>query len=147
MVLSTMKRLAGTWLFTGSRPLAGIWDIITWWEVRRIAYNLIVAIAGIITSATAIAGAAIAEYYTGESLAVPDPPIAVVFWVVSYAIGANVCYTGGWVAELIVFKLRPADRESFARVTFFLGIAFSVLFTLFIGFLFAVLDILFIVMH
>ncbi len=43
---------------------------------------------------------------------------------------ANVCYTGDWVAELVVRRLWGPAAGAFSEIAFALGIAVSVLLTL-----------------
>ena len=42
---------------------------------------------------------------------------------------ANVCYTGGWLAELAVRSARGLEAGRFGEITFTLGILFSVALT------------------
>jgi hypothetical protein len=72
----------------------------------------------------------------------PDPPLFVVFGVFAYGIGANICYTGGWVAEIAGRKQRRGRAGEFAEKTFALGLLFSVLLTLAPAVLIAILFIL-----
>lgn len=53
--------------------------------------------------------------------------------VIIYAVMANVCYTGGWVTELIVEKVWPEDGKSFGMIAFALGLVFSMFLTLLPG--------------
>lgn len=57
-------------------------------------------------------------------------PGLVVLVVLIYGICANLFYTFGWIAELIVRKVWPGEAERFATTTFALGLAFSVLLTI-----------------
>ena len=129
MVALIQKILA--WRFFSRRKEAsGIFDIIKWWEARRIPYNLIVGAAGVFTLAVIIAVAAIASEKFGEPLGWPDPPIFAVFAVIAYGIGANVCFTGGWIAEIIAGKLWKERAGAFGEISFAFGLVFSVLLTL-----------------
>jgi len=47
-----------------------------------------------------------------------------------YGIMANICYTGGWVAELVGRKFWPREADKVATLSFTIGLAFSVLLTL-----------------
>ena len=42
-----------------------------------------------------------------------------------YGIAANLCFTGGWVAELFVKRLWPGRIDVFGEVAFFVGTVFS----------------------
>ena len=120
-------------LLTGLiRPPAGdsLWEIVCWWELRRIPYNLVVGGVGVVTCGVILAAAAIASELFNEPLGLPDPPILAVFGVLAYGIAANVCYTGGWVAEWIVRRIWRDRAGAFGEITFVLGGVFSILLTL-----------------
>ncbi len=117
-------------LFSRREELPGTFDIIKWWEVRRIPFNLAVGTAGIFTLIVILAVAGIASEKFGEPLGLPDPPIIAVFAVIGYGIGANICFTGGWIVEIVVRKIWAERVGAFAQISFALGFAFSVLLTL-----------------
>jgi len=50
--------------------------------------------------------------------------------VAAFAGGANVCYTGGWLAELIVKRAWPEESRSFGTLAFTLGVPFAIVVTL-----------------
>jgi hypothetical protein len=60
----------------------------------------------------------------------PNPPLFVFLWIFIYGIAANICYTGGWIAELIVRKLWVREADRFATLTFATGLMFSVVLTI-----------------
>jgi hypothetical protein len=72
----------------------------------------------------------ICESRGGEPIGLPDPAALAIVGVILYGILANVCYTGGWVTELVVAKVWAIDTSRFGPVAFTLGTAFSVLITL-----------------
>jgi hypothetical protein len=71
-------------------------DAVVWWEIRRIPYNLIMAIAGI--------AALLVVLEVGSRLARPGEdfiePVALLFGAVAYAIMANLFYTMTWITEI-----------------------------------------------
>lgn len=72
--------------------------IIRWWERRRIPFNVIVGGSGLVTIG-------LASLFT---LLPPQPPGIVAFpWVgvLAYGVLANLCYTLGPAAELLVDRL------------------------------------------
>jgi hypothetical protein len=69
------------------------------------------------------------EHFLGDPIGIPDPPVFALLGVAVYGIMANLCYTGGWVAELLVQKIWPAKGNDFGRISFFLGLGFSILLT------------------
>ena len=109
-----------------SRPA----DIIVWWERRRIAYNLIVGLVGAVTSAAMVTVAFTCESRGGAPIRLPDPPALAIVAVLVYGLLANVCYTGGWITELLVIRLWQADTSRFGPIAYALGTAFSALITL-----------------
>ncbi|OGW45503.1 MAG: hypothetical protein A2X57_05445 [Nitrospirae bacterium GWD2_57_8] len=135
--MSLIRRLLDSAFFSRTKEPASFWRVIAWWEVRRIPYNLIVGAAGVATSILAFLSAVLAEHVTGIPAGLPDPPIFALFGILIYAVLANACYTGGWIAEILVAKVWGESGRSFGVISFALGLFFSVLFTLFIGALIA----------
>jgi hypothetical protein len=104
-------------------------QVIHWWEIRRIPYNIIVGTAGLITCAVAIIAGFIVEAH-GDDAILPDPPIFAVVVIVLYGMAANVGYTAGWIFELVARKWWLADSAAFGRLSFIFGIIGSVILTL-----------------
>lgn len=98
----------------GPRPW---YKIVLWWELRRIPYNVIVGLTGAISGGITL-------YYAGGL----GNPILV---VLLYGLGANACYTAGWMTELIITKLLSKDWSGYAAVTYASGLIFSVGVTVF----------------
>lgn len=117
----------------GSVQSAG--DVLRWWEIRRIAFNLIVGATGIGTCILCLLIALVAEAMLDVPIGIPDPPIIAVLGIITYGIMANVCYTGGWIAELVIRRLWPRESDSFASLSHTLGVAFAVILTLFPAFI------------
>jgi hypothetical protein len=67
------------------------------------------------------------EQFGGVPLGLPDPPILAVIGVIAFGVIANVCYTGGWIVELLVAKAWRVESTRFGPIAFTLGTAFSVL--------------------
>src|SRR5690348_8598410 len=90
-------------------------DVIVWWELRRIPYNLILAIVGAIDFVPmAIAG-------------MLSPLIA--GGCILFAVAANICYTAGWITELAWTGPQFESERDFGPRAFRAGLAFSVLIT------------------
>jgi hypothetical protein len=104
--------------------------VVLWWEARRVPYNVIVGAVGLGTSAIMVAVAYTCESRGGAPIGLPDPPGLALVGVVLYGIVANICYTGGWITELLVGKLWSVDTTRFGPIALTLGIAFSMLVTL-----------------
>jgi hypothetical protein len=128
--LTLFARIRTASLFRRKRPAASAWNVIAWWESRRIAYNLIVGCAGIVTCiviGTLVFAFAILQRALNSNYG--SPGLEVIF-ILIYGIAANIFYTFGWIAELIVRKVWPGESERFATSTFALGLAFSALLTI-----------------
>ena len=120
------------------------WDRIGWWEARRVPYNLIVGCAGMITCTFAVVAAVAADILFTKDF---GPPIFGILTVVLYAVAANVCYTGGWIGELVVWELWPREADKFASRSFVAGFIFSILLTLMPGALIVVTGLLDLIKH
>ena len=129
-LLAPIQKAQAWWLFSRREDEASIFAVINWWELRRVPFNLIVGATGILTCVVTVVVAAIASEKFGEPLGLPDPPIIAVFAVLAYGIGANVCYTGGWIAEILVRKIWQERAGAFGQISFALGVVFSILLTL-----------------
>lgn len=123
-------------LFTREKPAASTGEVIAWWEARRPIYNLLVGSAGILSCLVVVIDVLARSYLYHEEIGGPDPPIFVILWIVVYGVGANLCYTGGWLAELLVRRILPTQSDRLAIVSFKCGVTFSVFLTLFPGFVF-----------
>ena len=104
--------------------------MIGWWEARRISFNLIVGLAGAVSGAALAVMALVGELLFDVPIGIPDPPILAVAAIVFYGVAANVCFTGGWIAELIVRRTWPSEAEGLATLSFTLGVVFAVVVTL-----------------
>jgi hypothetical protein len=106
--------------------LEGSWRIILWWELRRFWYNLIVG------------PIAIASWFVIGSIFLTNPKNnassvtgGLMFGCLISAIVANVCYTGGWIVELLTRKIWRERAIYFGEISFALGLVFSILLTVF----------------
>jgi hypothetical protein len=117
-------------------PVTSAKEVIGWWESRRIPFNLMVGTAGILTSIIVGVVGLGSSILFGSDFGLPNPPLFALFGVVIYGIMANICYTGGWMAELVVRRIWPHEADRFATLSFFTGLAFSILLTLAPGIVF-----------
>ncbi|MBI5694485.1 MAG: hypothetical protein HZC51_01940 [Nitrospirae bacterium] len=129
-MITTIQRLLSWRLFSRDEDKTDTMAIIMWWESRRIFYNVIVGVCGIITIIVLLSLAAIAETLFKEPIGWPDPPLFAVFGVVAYGVAANICYTGGWATEIVVRKVWGEKSGDFWQISFVLGLIFSILLTL-----------------
>jgi hypothetical protein len=133
--VSLLARIRALNLFRRDTPVTNYKDAIGWWESRRVPYNLVVGIAGMFSGFLALFTAVAASTLLSVDFGIPNPPGFAIMAVVLYAIMANVCYTGGWIAEIFIQKLWPHEADHFATTSFFLGLLFSVFLTLIPGIL------------
>ena len=106
------------------------WQIILWWEKRRLPYNLIVGATGLLVCVLLFAIAAFSERQFGEPIGIPDPPLFGVIAILLYGVAANFCYTGGWLAELLVEGIWKESAKNLGQNAFVFGLLFSVALTL-----------------
>ncbi len=126
MILPTLSTdakfsAARRFLFRDAYALESRSQVIGWWEKRRLAYNIAVGVAGLLTLAT-MAGATVV---TRGSFGFP-PLVAVIV----YGGVANFAYTGGWVAELLLRPVFGHQTGTVGATLFRYGLAFSVGLTL-----------------
>ena len=95
-------------------PLA----VVSWWESRRLTYNVLVGAAGL---ATVIANLLLWGPGRGAG-----PWLA----VAAYGVAANVCYSCGAVAELLLQRWLDRDTYGLGPALFRHGLVFSVGLTL-----------------
>ena len=94
------------------------YEVVLWWELRRIPYNAIVGFAGIVS---VIAFVTIASLRPAEFEDGPEP-----FAILIFGFLANVCYTGGWAGELVARFMWKERAAFFGPVMFSLGLLFSI---------------------
>lgn len=133
MIIHALQRLRESKLVRRDCPLATMWQVIGWWEARRLIFNIVVGACGVVTCLTVLLIAVVGDSLFGIPLGLPDPPIFALIAVILYGIMANVCYTGGWVVELLVRKAWPQESESFATLAFALGLVFATFLTILPG--------------
>lgn len=91
----------------------GIFDVIAWWESRRLAYNVIVGLTGLCV----ILIMGMIHFAPISSLTEA---------AIAYGIAANICYTSGWMADLFARRFWKEKAEHFAPILLSLGLIFSV---------------------
>jgi len=96
------------------------WDAIVWWEVRRVPFNLVILAAGIVSA-----------FIIGSRVFAVDQDLGSPFMEAAfYAIAANLCYTLGWVTELLWAWGDTAQTETIRPKVFRVGLIFSASLTL-----------------
>lgn len=127
---SPLAMLKASAFFRRDSPVKNAREAIGWWEARRIPFNLIVGSAGIITCIIVGVVGIGAEVLFNSEFGLPNPPGFALIGIFIYGILANVCFTGGWIAELVMRKVWPQEADRFATLSLSLGVIFSVLLTL-----------------
>ena len=146
-MITLIKRIKDLRFFSRQVEPETPWQRIAWWEMRRLPYNLLVGAAGIVSLAFVLISGAIAEKMTGLPFGMPDPPLFALAGILVYGILANVCYTGGWIAELLAAKIWGNAGSSFGIISFTLGLLFSLFLTLSIGMCISALNVVQILLH
>ncbi|MEX2152559.1 MAG: hypothetical protein WD825_04420 [Gemmatimonadaceae bacterium] len=95
--------------------------VVRWWESRRLTYNAIVGITGL---GTLIYVNVLELVMGGGWLMVPWQAI------VAYGVGANICYTFGWVVENFVERWLERPVYGLGPALFRHGLVFSIGLTL-----------------
>ncbi|HLL82186.1 MAG TPA: hypothetical protein VK420_06025 [Longimicrobium sp.] len=97
---------------------------VRWWESRRLTFNKAVGSAGLVTLAGMSFLFALPPYST------PMPLSFMAAGVVVYGIAANVCYTLGWMIELLARAAWGRSAPDMGPLVFRQGVIFSVGLTL-----------------
>ena len=106
-------------------------SILAWWEKRRLAYNVFVGAAGLVSTAVASLFAVLPP---GGGLDFPPLAVFLVFGVM-----ANVCYLLGPATELFVEKLFGGKVLPTGPTLYRMGLTFSVGLALFPALITAIL--------
>jgi hypothetical protein len=120
--MTAIQKIINLRLFRRQKKLETVRQIIFWWELRRIPFNLIVGFVGIFTLVFLFALEMLLHNdYLDEIL--PNPPTIAIF---GYGVWANICFTGGWIAELFARAIFGEESKHFGEILFLFGLVFSV---------------------
>jgi hypothetical protein len=111
-------------------PVVSARQTIGWWEARRVPFNLIVGCAGVVSIAVVSIVGLGASFLFNSDFGLPDPPLFAIFGVILYALVVNICYTGGWIVELVIRIAWPEQTDRFATLSLALGLLLTILVTL-----------------
>jgi hypothetical protein len=107
------------------------WDAIVWWELRRIPYNMLMLVVGVLSLLSIL--------FMGKYFVRPGEDVIELVGMISgavvYGLLANIAYTLGWVTELLWSWGDTERTEPMRSLIFWTGIAFSVAVTLLPAFL------------
>lgn len=99
------------------------WQVIRWWEFRRLLYNAILFVIG-------IASIFAMEFFAQKANSAGEAPdLETGLTIILYAFMANACYTLGWVVELIGRRKNEASARERAKKLFLIGLWGSSLLT------------------
>jgi hypothetical protein len=101
------------------------WSLLRWWESRRPAFNAIVGGTGLVTVVAVRLISSLPPNPWGITL-LQELPI-----IVTFAVLANICYSGGFVAELAMRKFLGEGAPRPGPALLRMGLTFSVGLTLF----------------
>ena len=102
------------------------WDAIVWWEIRRIPYNVALAILGMMSIGASLwIESRLAA--AGESVL---NPLGLIVGVALYCLAANVFSALGWISELLWSGGHTSRTASSRRRVFLIGLAASCAMTL-----------------
>ena len=101
--------------------------VILWWEFRRLIYNafLVLFAALMIAICLVIPGEGYIKLYPGAMLTIWFLTITA-----AYLIIANICYTGGWIFQLLTRHVTNAKMVKITKSLFVIGLIFSFVVTL-----------------
>ena len=113
------------WIFKEPTAPKKILQVILWWELRRIPYNILIGIAGTI-------GLALFYYFANATGAIkPGEDLVEPLLIAISPILVNLAYTGGWISEIILLKLWGENATNIAPILLKLGITISAVAVLF----------------
>jgi hypothetical protein len=94
-------------------------DLVKWWEARRLNYNLLVGVVGVITWVLVLCVGSLAVKPCVEF----EEPFMMIIGLIIYGIFANLCYSLGWVLDITIYRGRPRT------VLYKAGLIFSLILT------------------
>jgi hypothetical protein len=94
-----------SWMYARPQEASSAWTVVLWWEKRRFAYNLLLGTVG-------LCSLLLFHIFVERSGALPpgeDAGEPIMLILAPFI--ANLCYTAGWLVELIArrFTTTPAD--------------------------------------
>jgi hypothetical protein len=95
-------------------------DVVVWWEKRRFPYNVVIGTVGLISL--------VIYYFLLETSGYLKPGEDAIepFALILAPILINICYTGGWIAELVL-RLFGLKEKRIATVLLGIGMVVSLL--------------------
>jgi hypothetical protein len=107
-------------LFRPAENPSSFGNIVAWWELRRIAFNMLVGAVGIVSFIVNLWLWTAYIQKPGESDGF-NPALSAIF----FGIMANVFYTSGWIVEGVALAVRKRGSMAVGPRLFKLGLVFS----------------------
>lgn len=98
------------------------WQVILWWEKRRIPYNILIGTVGIISLILFMI------FITNANVVKPGEDAVEPMAIFIAPILINICYTSGWIIELVLRTVFKSPK--LGTVLLKIGISFSLLMVL-----------------
>ena len=92
--------------------------IIFWWEIRRILYNFLLILFGILSLT-------VLSFLIRDIWSFISPPIFFFIWIGVFLLIANIFYTSGWIFQIITLKSSNKFISRIKPKIFIYGILFS----------------------
>ena|SRR5215216_2607363 len=109
------------WMFSAPEGSRSATDIILWWELRRIPYNFIVGVSGLVSLL-------LFYFFISRTNALKPGEDAVEPAALLVApVVMNLCYTAGWVVEACLYKAHSKNEEVLGPKLLRSGLNLSVL--------------------
>lgn len=109
------------WMFAVPPGARSAWDVVLWWERRRIPYNVILGVVG-------VCSLLLFHVFIEAAHGVPPGEDAVEPIMLFIApVVANLCYTAGWLVEVPARWIAPRAAERLGPGLLKLGLGFSLL--------------------
>lgn len=65
----------------------GAGAVLLWWESRRLAYNIVIGITGVVSVSLLVVNSLI----RGDDCGIPLPPLFALLLIIGYGVMANIC--------------------------------------------------------
>jgi hypothetical protein len=121
-------RMKGLFQPTGNPSSFG--SIVAWWELRRIAFNMLVGVVGVLSSIVCLW-----LWTTYIEKPGDDGDFTPLLSVLAFGLAANFFYTSGWLVEGICLAIRKHGSQNLGPRLFKLGLSFSLVLASLPGFL------------
>ena len=108
-----------SWLFEPPTEPGTVFSIIAWWEARRFFYNMIVGCVGICSFIVFIICIINSNALKPGEDAV-EPMVLLFAWI-----PINICYTAGWIIEVLAFKTGFGRKRLLGPKLMQVGVGFS----------------------